>query len=350
MNPALNTIPAESDQPSNLTEMYPGVYNTLRSDEGASLPTGPLNTLLGFEMETYQIPLEQLLPSKQLTEGVMSTRKYKQIVSSINEVGLIEPLSVIQPDRKKPEYLVLDGHLRVLALKELGMHMGPCLFAKDDETYSYNHHVNRLSTIAEHYMIRRAIDRGVSKERLARAFNVNLSTINRRINLLEGICPEVIDRLRDKQFTPDVTRILRNMKAARQVEAVELMIASNTITVAHAEALLRATPLEQRTDTKPGEKEKKTAPIEQLVMLEKEMSQVQESYKDAEQNYGSDLLNLVVAKGYLTRLLANEAVKSYIARHQPEILGHLELVVNTVSMEEAVQQRESQAVTSLTAP
>jgi len=53
-----------------------------------------------------------------------------------------------------------------------------------------------------------------------------------------------------KQFTPDVTRILRNMKAARQVEAVELMIASNTITVAHAEALLKATPPEQRTDVK----------------------------------------------------------------------------------------------------
>ncbi len=207
----------------------------------------------------------------------MSTRKYKQIVSSINEVGLIEPLSVIQPDRKKPEYLVLDGHLRVLALKELGMSVGPCLFAKDDETFSYNHHINRLSTIAEHYMIRRAIDRGMSKERLARAFNVNRS-INRRINLLEGIGPEAITLLQDKQFTPDVTRILRTMKAARQVEAVELMIASNTITVAHAEALLKATPPEQRTDVKPAEREKKTALIEQIEKLEKEMSQVQEKY------------------------------------------------------------------------
>jgi hypothetical protein len=67
-----------------------------------------------------------------------------------------------------------------------------------------------------------------------------LPTINRRINLLEGICPEAITLLQDKRFTPDVTRILRNMKAARQVEAVELMIASNTITVARAEALLKA--------------------------------------------------------------------------------------------------------------
>lgn len=66
--------------------------------------------------------------------------------------------------------------------------------------------------------------------RLARVFDVNLSSIN----LLEGICPQAIDLLQDKQFTPDVTRILRNMKAGRQMDGVELMAASNTITVAHA--------------------------------------------------------------------------------------------------------------------
>lgn len=96
-------------------------------------------------------------------------------MSSIIEVGLIEPLSAIQPDRKKPEYPVQDCHLRVLALKELGMSVG----------------------------------------RLTRAFNANLSSINRRINALEGICPEAITLLQNKQFTPDVTRIHRNMKAAR---------------------------------------------------------------------------------------------------------------------------------------
>ncbi len=168
----------------------------------------------------------------------------------------------------------------------------------------------------------------------------SLRSINRRINLLDSICSEAIQLLQDMQFTPDVTRILLNMKAARQVEAVELMIASNTITVAHAEALLKATPPEQRTDVKPAEREKKTGPIEQIEKLVKEMNQVQEKYQEAESNYGSDLLNLVVAEGYLTKLLANEAVQSYIGRHEPEILTHLELVVNTVSMEEAVQQQQ----------
>jgi hypothetical protein len=151
--------------------------------------------------------------------------------------------------------------------------------------------------------------------------------------------PDTITRLQDKQLTPDVTPVLRNMNTARQVEAVELMVASNTITVAHADALLKATPPEQRTDFKPTERDKQLAPIEQIVKLEKEMNQVQVLYRDAEENYGSDLLNLVVAKGYLTKLLGNEAVKSYITRHEPEILEQFELVVNTVSMEEAVQQQ-----------
>jgi ParB-like chromosome segregation protein Spo0J len=273
-----------------------------------------------------------------VVNGTMSTRKYKQVVSSISEIGLIEPLSVIPADSERSEYLLLDGHLRVLALKELGMETAPCLIAKDDETFSYNHRINRLSTVQEHYMLRRAIDRGVSRERLARAFNVNLSAINRRVNLLEGICPEAIDLLQDKQFSPVVTRILRNMKVARQVEAVELMVSSNTITVAHADALLKATPPELRTDVRPLERDKSSS-IEQLVKLEKEMSQVQTQYKDAEQNYGSDLLNLVVAKGYLTKLLVNDAVKSYILRHEPEILEQFELVANTVSMEEALHQQ-----------
>ena len=298
-----------------------------------------LGTLLGFDMQTCQIPLDALLPSKKVVNGTMSTRKYKQVVSSIREIGLIEPLSVIQTDQDQSEYLVLDGHLRTLALKELGIESAPCLLAKDDETFSYNHRINRLSTVQEHYMLRRAIDRGVSRERLARAFNVNLSAINRRINLLEGICPEAIEWLQDKQFTPDVTRILRNMKPARQVEAVELMVSSNTITLAHAEALLKATPAELRTDVRPTPRDKSSS-IEQLVKLEKEMSQVQTQYKDAEQNYGSDLLNLVVAKGYLTKLLANEVVKTYIERAEPHILEQFELVVNTVSMEEALQQEQ----------
>lgn len=69
------------------------------------------------------------------------------------------------------------------------------------------------------------------------------------------------------------------MKAARKLEAVELMVASNAIPVAHEESLLKATPPEQRADVQPPERDNKTAPMEQLVKLEKEMSQVAATYK-----------------------------------------------------------------------
>src|SRR6056297_235 len=322
--------------------IYPGAFPPpdAETDGVQGYPKAPLTLILGFDLETYQIPIEELMPSKKTPDGVMTTRKFRQIVSSIREIGLIEPLSVIKPDPDAPGFLLLDGNLRVLALKELGQEVAPCLIARDFETYTYNHRINRLSTVQEHYMLRRAIDKGVSKERLARAFNVNLSTINSRINLLHGICPKAVELLQDHQFTPDVTRHLHKMKAARQIEAVELMIAANTITGAHADALLKATPPEQRTDYKPPKREEpKGDPLEQIVKLEREMTQVQEKYKDAKKSYCSELLNLVVAKGYLTKLAGNVAVRSWLDRNTPEILEQFDLVINTTSMEEAMEQQ-----------
>ncbi|WP_354540272.1 plasmid partitioning protein RepB C-terminal domain-containing protein [Roseovarius sp. MBR-6] len=102
---------------------------------------------------------------------------------------------------------------------------------------------------------------------------------------------------------------------------------------------MRATPPEQRTDyTPPKPEEPKGDPLEQIVKLEREMNNVQEKYKDAEKSYGSELLNLVVAKGYLTKLVANAAVRSWLDRHASEILEQFELVINTTSMEEAMSR------------
>ncbi|GAB1392823.1 plasmid partitioning protein RepB C-terminal domain-containing protein [Rhodocyclaceae bacterium] len=287
-----------------------------------------LNILVGFDLETRLLALDGLLPSKKVADGTMSSRKYQQIKASIQEVGLIEPLSVARPDIYKDEFLLLDGHLRVLALKELGETEAPCLIAKDDETFTYNNRINRLSTIQEHYMLRRAIDRGVSKERLARAFNLDISSIDRRINLLEGVAAGAVVLLRDQQFNPEVARVLRKMRPERQVEAVELMIAANAITVTYAEALLNATAPEQLADHRPPARGKAAVTPEQMEKIEREMEKVQGQFRQVEQTYGTDLLHLTIAKGYLTRLLANAAVQRYLGQHQPEILKEFQALVD----------------------
>ena len=75
-----------------------------------------------------------------------------------------------------------------------------------------------------------------------------------------------------------------------------------------------------------------------MAKLEREMDKVQGQYQQVEQTYSADLLHLTVAKGYLTRLLANDAVKRYLNQHQPEILAEFEVIVDTAAIDEAAAE------------
>jgi hypothetical protein len=68
------------------------------------------------------------------------------------------------------------------------------------------------------------------------------------------------------------------------------------------------------------------------------MSNLQGQYKLVEQTYGQDVLNRVLAKGYLARLVENELVAQYLRQRQPDLLAEFETIVETVSLE---QQRFS---------
>jgi hypothetical protein len=113
---------------------------------------------------------------------------------------------------------------------DLGNSEAPCLIADDDEAFTYNKRVNRLATIQEHYMIVKAIERGVSEEKLAKALNVDIKRIKTKRTLLDGVCPEVAEMLKDKSVDTEVFSLLRKMKPLRQIEAVELMSAMNNFT------------------------------------------------------------------------------------------------------------------------
>ena len=47
---------------------------------------------LGFIPEVLVVALDNLLPSRKTPAGLITSRKYRQIVASIAEIGLIEPL------------------------------------------------------------------------------------------------------------------------------------------------------------------------------------------------------------------------------------------------------------------
>ena len=285
---------------------------------------------LGFVLESLSMPIDKILPSRQVPEGLLISRKFAQIKASIEAVGLIEPLSVGKLDKGKR--VLLDGHIRLIALRDLGYTEVPCLESTDDESFTYNNRINRLSTIQEHHMLRRAVERGVSAQRLAIALDIDVNTINKKMTLLDGLCTEVVDLLKDQTFSAEVARVLRKMKPTRQVECVELMLSANTITVSYAEAMLMATPSALLVDEKKVTKQAGVTQ-EQMAKMVREMGNLQGQYKLVEQTYGQDVLNLVLAKGYLTKLLANKPVARYLKQKQPELLTEFEAIVQAASLD-----------------
>ena len=117
-------------------------------------------------------------------------------------------------DRSDPgKYLLLDGHLRIDVLKDMGETEVTCLISTDDEAFTYNKRVNRLAMIQEHRMILKAVERGVPEERIAKALNVDVQSIVRKRRLLDGICPEVAEILKDKHIAINTFTELRKMAA-----------------------------------------------------------------------------------------------------------------------------------------
>src|SRR5262245_37367451 len=117
--------------------------------------------LPSFEDACARLPIAALLPVKTLRATVKESTKYQQIAASIREVGLVEPPVVCRSGRGL--YLILDGHLRIEILKDMGAAEVECLVATDDEAFTYNKRISRLSPVQEHHMVVRAISRGVSE-------------------------------------------------------------------------------------------------------------------------------------------------------------------------------------------
>lgn len=287
---------------------------------------------IGFVPEPMMVPIDKILPSRKVPVGLATSRKFRQIRASIEEIGLIEPLSVSALDGATGQHLLLDGHVRLVVLRDLGHQIATCLIATDDEAYTYNNRINRLPTIQEHFMIRRAIERGVPPERLAKTLSVDVSQIIKKNSLLDGICPEAVELFKDRQFSVELGRVIRKMKPTRQVECVELMVSANNLTVAYAEALLVATPPTLLVDGKRPRKVNGVTP-EQMVRMEREMVNLQGQYRLVEQSYGQDVLNLVLARGYLAKLLENEKISKYLRRSQPEVLDQFSAIVDATALE-----------------
>jgi ParB-like chromosome segregation protein Spo0J len=286
----------------------------------------------GFQLKAVTLPLGNIVPTKQVTPGIRLSVKYKQIAASVAEVGVIEPLVVYPMNGAAGKYVLLDGHLRLDVLKQNGATEARCIVSIEEEGFTYNKKVNHLATIQEHYMILRAIENGVSEQRIAKALNVNVSQIRKKVNLLDGICPEAVELLKNKQIAPGAFKVLKKMKPLRQVEVAELLVAAGNFSLPYVRALYAATNRELLLGSVESKKAFGLTP-EQLAKMEREVEGLQRELKLIEESYGTETLNLVLARAYLLRLLSNNRVMRYLNQHHADLVVALKTVVEEAGPE-----------------
>lgn len=283
-----------------------------------------------FEDDCVTLAVDALLPVRVLRTATKSSKKYQQITASIREVGLVEPPVVARDPANPGTFLLLDGHVRVEVLKDLGIEQVECLVSTDDEAFTYNKRISRLSPVQEHKMIRRAIERGVPEEKIAKALDINPQSVRRKVRMLNGICDETVAILKDKPCPMAVFEILRKLKPLRQLEAAELLVNANNYSVAYASAILAGTPQTQLAE---GSKPKRIKGItpEAMARMESELARLQESITSIQETYGQDHLHLTVVKGYLAKLLGNARVVRYLMQHRPEFLTEFQAITDMTS-------------------
>lgn len=297
----------------------------------------PEDVKMAFRQDGLTLRLTDIVPTKQVTPAMRTSVKYKQIAASIAEIGIIEPLVVYPLAGQAGKYVLLDGHIRLDVLKQREEVEVRCIVSTEEEGFIYNKKVNHLATIQEHYMILKAIENGVSEQRIAKALNVNVAHIRRKVNLLDGICPEAVELLKNRHVAPPAFKILKKMKPLRQGEVAELLVAAGNFSMPYVKALYAATKRDLLVKDDESKKAFGLTP-EQMARMEREIEGLQRDLKLIEESYGTETINLVLARAYLLRLLGNNRVMRYLSQHHGDLLTALKTVVEEATPAGAVAQ------------
>ncbi|HAU3347145.1 TPA: plasmid partitioning protein RepB C-terminal domain-containing protein [Salmonella enterica subsp. houtenae serovar 1,40:z4,z23:-] len=276
-----------------------------------------------FSNEFVHLEINKLIPSKPLINNIKNSIKYQQIKTSIAEFELVEPI-LVYFDKKENEIRILDGHLRIEAMKELGIEKAACIISTLDDTFTPNKHVNHMNAIQEHKMIKKALTK-VSIKKLSAVLGISVDNITEKTNFLTGIDPIVISLLSDKPIPRTTFTILRKMKPIRQIEVVESMIGFDNYSRGLAVSMLDNTP-EHLLVKKPKQPIKSNKAKKAMLRLEREMTVTKEETSKIKHEYGSNTLKFSIARSYIDSLLSSPKILHWFLENEPQYLTELKKI------------------------
>jgi hypothetical protein len=290
-------------------------------------PHGPKPVTLAFELQRIRLSLSSLRPSKTIPDSVWKSAKYLQILSSVKAIGLVEPIVVKQHPAEAGAFLVLDGHVRLHALRSCEIESTECLVSLDDESFTYNRHHIGMTPVTMHKMIAKALDHNVSAEALAEALGYSVDVIKARFRLLHGICSEAADILADKRCALAVFDVLRKMKPLRQIEAAMRMVDFGNYSLKFANAMLEASAPNEIVEGA-HVKRPNNGQVETNARLEREVASLHEETRHYEQNFSKNNLELMFVQTYLQTLLADAKVVLWLSENRPDYLREFKKIAD----------------------
>ena len=275
-----------------------------------------------INVQGKDIPIELLMPLKEREINFQTNRGYNRIKSTIQTAGLLDPLCVYP---ENGYYYILDGYLRYMILKELGVKLVPCQIQQSKEAYTYNRMVNNLSAVQQSRMIRKSLDT-IDKKTIEEAFGVKSIDYRLATDILSQLHEDVIAAVDQEIITRRSATELTYVNKERQQQILKEMSRTKDYSISFARAMVIKTPPEMRCQNKKKKKpwadnlEKK----QQLAGKLKETEERYDFYSLLYRQYAADLMKL---SAYARELISNESIKAHLEVHFPELLERFENIV-----------------------
>lgn len=273
-------------------------------------------------MNGKDIDLEELVPLKERDIDLRKNRGYMKILSSINAIGLIEPLCVYQ---ENGHYVILDGYLRYKALRQIGEETAPCIINATKEAYTYNRMINKLSAVQESRMLRESLKK-IDQNTIADVFGVKSIQYHLGTAMLKHLDQKVISAVDQHRLSRRCARELTYVKRPRQVEILKEMDKCGDYSTSFARAMITKTSASQRNEKKKSKKpwQDHSGRKQELVNKLENVQKRYDFYTGLYRQYCADLLKLFV---YVRKLITNSKIRSYLDINYPDILDQFEKII-----------------------
>ena len=248
-------------------------------------------------------------------------RKYKKIISSIINIGMIEPLSVY---REGTNYILMDGYLRLKAAEELKIEELPCFIYQGRDSYTFNAMRNELSPLQESRMLKRAISQGVDEKDLAAVLNVRVDRIRQTRDLIKNLIPKAQELLESNVISRSTAEQLKRVTEERQHEILEKMKELNNYNSSYAKVLVMKSPDELMRN--PGARKAKNSESSKN-RLYTEIKKGSEEIEFYSQRYKHDMKELMKQVVFFRTLLEREAAAEYLSQNYPQMVKEVQKIL-----------------------